>query len=147
MISVANKPIVAHNWCPLYCGYWRCWLYLQGLAEKTGAKPNRFLLFSEGKNYEISAQDVKTKTEWITGNLSGWLMWGWIQLFRWNIHISFYMDLVWKIWFFMWTIQTVGHMIVWYPWQHHLPIMIYNCLDKVTYAFENRYLSPWVRCF
>ena len=40
---------------------------LQSLQERAGSKPFRFQLLSEGKQYELSAPDLKIRNEWING--------------------------------------------------------------------------------
>ncbi|XP_064620051.1 switch-associated protein 70-like [Lineus longissimus] len=39
---------------------------IEALNDKTGGKPNRFLLVSESRPFELSTKDLKTKNEWIT---------------------------------------------------------------------------------
>ncbi len=39
---------------------------------------------------------------------------------------------------FSWIFYAVGHMIVWYQWQCHLPIVILpSCLDNITYPLSH----------
>jgi len=64
-----------NNFCQFLiaaCGVCECFCKMfvficQPLPEKAGTKPNRFALVTEGKTYEISAPDFRTRTEWISG--------------------------------------------------------------------------------